>query len=181
MWKPRELMSSPRLKEIFGFPGNGHMTFNDALAQIVSEQQAFFLDSINTSISTGEKFELEYPVHGLQDGKLRWIRAIGNLTHNKEGKAEYLTGIMQDVTDHKLDDIRKNDFISIVSHELKTPLTSRLFDRYYRIENKYTKSISGFGIGLYLSSEIIQRHNGKIWVESEMDKGSTFCFSLPLN
>jgi two-component system CheB/CheR fusion protein len=57
----------------------------------------------------------------------------------------------------------------------------RLFDRYYRIENHKTKSISGFGIGLYLSSEIIQRHNGKIWVESEIDKGSTFCFSLPLN
>jgi len=56
----------------------------------------------------------------------------------------------------------------------------KLFDRYSRIENMNTKTISGFGIGLYLSAEIIQRHNGKIWVESKIDEGSTFCFSLPV-
>lgn len=56
----------------------------------------------------------------------------------------------------------------------------RLFDRFYRVENTQTKSIAGFGIGLYLSAEIIQRHEGKIWVESELDKGSTFYFSLPM-
>jgi len=49
------------------------------------------------------------------------------------------------------------------------------------IENEKMKNISGFGIGLYLSSEIIQRHMGKIWVKSEEDKGSTFYFSLPVN
>ncbi|MGN7989655.1 ATP-binding protein [Pedobacter sp. 22226] len=57
---------------------------------------------------------------------------------------------------------------------------ARLFDRFYRVENQQTKSISGFGIGLYLSAEIINRHNGKIWVESEYSKGSTFHFDIPL-
>ncbi|MGY3214990.1 PAS domain S-box protein [Mucilaginibacter sp. HD30] len=56
----------------------------------------------------------------------------------------------------------------------------KIFDRYYRIENSNTKHISGFGIGLYLSAEIIHRHEGQIWVESESGKGSTFYFSLPL-
>ncbi|MFI5158594.1 MAG: PAS domain S-box protein [Sphingobacteriales bacterium] len=55
-----------------------------------------------------------------------------------------------------------------------------LFDRYYRVEDPNTKHISGFGIGLYLSAEIITRHEGKIWVESELGVGSTFHFSLPL-
>jgi PAS domain S-box-containing protein len=41
----------------------------------------------------------------------------------------------------------------------------QLFKRYYRVEN--TNYISGFGIGLYLSAEIIERHNGRIWAESE--------------
>lgn len=56
----------------------------------------------------------------------------------------------------------------------------RLFDRYYRVQSSDTRHISGFGVGLYLSAEIIQRHGGSIWVESEKDKGSTFYFTLPL-
>ncbi|GAB3907086.1 PAS domain-containing sensor histidine kinase [Mucilaginibacter boryungensis] len=57
---------------------------------------------------------------------------------------------------------------------------SRIFDRYYRVETDNTRHISGFGVGLYLSAEIIRRHGGEIWVESESGKGSTFYFSLPL-
>ena len=56
---------------------------------------------------------------------------------------------------------------------------AHLFERYYRVEKHDTKSIAGFGIGLYLCAEIIKRHNGKIWVESEVKKGSIFHFSLP--
>ena len=55
----------------------------------------------------------------------------------------------------------------------------RLFERYYRVESEHTKQISGFGVGLYLSAEIIQRHDGRIWVESEKGIGSTFYFTLP--
>lgn len=55
---------------------------------------------------------------------------------------------------------------------------NNLFSRFYRIEEA-TPNISGLGIGLYLSHEIISRHEGSIWVESELGKGSTFWFSLP--
>ncbi|MDN3583464.1 PAS domain S-box protein [Mucilaginibacter flavus] len=56
----------------------------------------------------------------------------------------------------------------------------KIFDRYYRVEADHTRHIAGFGIGLYLSSEIIERHGGKIWAESEPGKGSIFHFRLPL-
>ena len=56
----------------------------------------------------------------------------------------------------------------------------RLFERYYRVETTDTKHISGFGIGLYLSSEIVKGHGGKIWAESELQKGSTFYFTISL-
>lgn len=55
----------------------------------------------------------------------------------------------------------------------------QLFDRYYRVKALETQHVSGFGIGLYLCSEIIKRHNGEIWAESEAGKGSKFCFRLP--
>jgi PAS domain S-box-containing protein len=54
-----------------------------------------------------------------------------------------------------------------------------LFSRFYHIDDA-TPNISGLGIGLYLSHEIIQRHHGEIWVDSKIGEGSTFWFSLPL-
>jgi PAS domain S-box-containing protein len=55
----------------------------------------------------------------------------------------------------------------------------KIFSRFYRVEG-VGPTISGLGIGLYLSHEIIQRHGGKLWAESEPGKGSTFSFTLPL-
>lgn len=56
---------------------------------------------------------------------------------------------------------------------------SKIFERFYRVEDK-TNTTSGLGMGLYISSEIISTHNGKIGVESTPGKGSTFYFDLPL-
>lgn len=55
----------------------------------------------------------------------------------------------------------------------------QVFDRFYRVLDIETRNISGFGIGLFLSAEIIKRHNGKIWAESSFGKGSIFHFTLP--
>jgi len=57
----------------------------------------------------------------------------------------------------------------------------RIFERFYRVEGKNEKTFPGFGIGLFIAFDIINRHNGKIGVKSEPGKGSTFYFSLPLN
>jgi PAS domain S-box-containing protein len=53
-----------------------------------------------------------------------------------------------------------------------------LFNSYYQIE-KAEKTIQGLGLGLYISAEIIKKHNGEIGVDSEIGKGSTFWFTLP--
>lgn len=54
-----------------------------------------------------------------------------------------------------------------------------LFDRYYRIEGSEYR-FQGLGLGLFISSEIIKRHNGRIWATSEPGKGSDFVFELPV-
>lgn len=63
---------------------------------------------------------------------------------------------------------------------IKADDLDKLFERYYRVSNEETRHISGFGIGLYLSAEIITLHEGRLWAESEPGKGSTFHFTLPL-
>lgn len=56
----------------------------------------------------------------------------------------------------------------------------RIFERFYRVEGKSEQTFPGFGIGLFIASEIIQRHQGTIIVESEKGKGSIFTVTLPL-
>jgi PAS domain S-box-containing protein len=55
---------------------------------------------------------------------------------------------------------------------------AKLFDRYFRLDQN-EDSISGLGLGLYISAEIIKRHQGEIGVESEPGKGAAFWFILP--
>ncbi len=55
----------------------------------------------------------------------------------------------------------------------------KVFERFNRAGQEGPGGLPGLGIGLYISKEIINRHNGKIWVESRKGKGSTFSFSIP--
>lgn len=52
-----------------------------------------------------------------------------------------------------------------------------IFNRFFRAER--TKNLEGVGLGLYLCSQIIKAHDGKVWAESEEGKGSTFYFLIP--
>jgi PAS domain S-box-containing protein len=55
----------------------------------------------------------------------------------------------------------------------------KIFDRLYQVTDPKEKTFPGLGMGLFISKEIIKRHKGNLWVESQKDKGSTFYFSLP--
>lgn len=57
----------------------------------------------------------------------------------------------------------------------------KVFERFFRARNVFSTSFSGLGLGLYISHEIISRHGGQLWLESEEGKGSTFYFTLPLS
>lgn len=58
---------------------------------------------------------------------------------------------------------------------------AHLFERYYRLIDDKHKKYAGLGIGLYIAAQIVERHKGKMWVDSEASKGATFTFSLPLS
>ncbi len=54
-----------------------------------------------------------------------------------------------------------------------------LFQKFYRVDSSATRTIGGTGLGLFISRKIVELYNGRIWVESETGKGSTFFINLP--
>lgn len=56
-----------------------------------------------------------------------------------------------------------------------------VFEQFYRVSGNKQHTFPGLGLGLYISSEIIKREGGRMWVNSVEGKGSTFCFALPVD
>lgn len=323
----KELNFSEQGRKIHALPGTTALTFSEYDKLIDETQLEEVTKTLYDAVRTGTSFEAEYLIYPQNGNGARWVKSTGKTYYDEEGKPLNISGTILDITERKQDELRKGDFIGMVSHELKTPLTSlkgyvqllssrakkqedafsigalskveiqlnkmiaminsflnisrlesgkihlekarfnleelvseiieesalltsnhtisfvsceesivhadrdkigqvisnflsnaekyspigttikvacekvgntvrvsvqdegmgiqkedqeKLFERYYRIQSQQTQLISGFGIGLYLCAEIVQRHDGKIWVESEPEKGSVFYFSLSL-
>jgi PAS domain S-box-containing protein len=56
---------------------------------------------------------------------------------------------------------------------------SKVFGRFYQIDQAGKQKTQGTGLGLAISKALVELHGGKIWLESEAGRGSTFCFTLP--
>ncbi|RZM26321.1 MAG: response regulator [Pedobacter sp.] len=324
--KTDALYVSETARRIHGIPLDQELTYSGALASLViPEHRANLNEVIATAIKQNSRFSENYQIDALDGSGRKWINSSGMMELDENGEVHSVVGTILDITEQKADEIRKNDFIGMVSHELKTPLTSlagfaqlghrsavkkqdesnasiydriniqmrkmsnlingflnisqlesgkinlnpshfsldelinesvseinvtspqqkfeldcdpvmlyadhdkigtvlvnllsnaikygkadstvtvgcragqgkvkiyvkdegigikeedldKLFDRYYRVQSDRTQHISGFGIGLYLCSEIINRHNGRIWAESEIGQGTTFHVELP--
>jgi two-component system phosphate regulon sensor histidine kinase PhoR len=68
----------------------------------------------------------------------------------------------------------KDDGIGIPKDDLP-----RIFERFYRVDKGRSQELGGTGLGLSIVKHIVQAHGGRVWVESQPDKGSTFYFTLP--
>lgn len=325
-WGSDLLEVSPRARAIHAISPDAVLSFDKTLSVIVPEHRERFTQAILDAVATKTDFNEDYQIQPFDGSKRKWLNSTGKVELNEKGEVISVIGTILDITESKEDEIRKDDFIGMVSHELKTPLTSlsgftqlglkhaqrsddkfhtsiyekagsqvrkmnalingflnvsrlesgkihlnittfrldelirnlvaeiritagdqnfevkcdevmivadpdkigtvitnllsnavkyakdkpvtvscilfgdqvtvsvrdegvginsrdleRLFERYYRVENSHTQHIAGFGIGLYLSAEIISRHDGRIWAESELGKGSVFSFILPLH
>jgi signal transduction histidine kinase/GAF domain-containing protein len=81
-----------------------------------------------------------------------------------------------------LDEDQQFALFSIQDHGIGIPERQhrRIFSRFMRADNTQMYDIKGTGLGLYLSRELVERHNGRIWFKSVEGEGSTFNVSLPL-
>jgi signal transduction histidine kinase len=79
---------------------------------------------------------------------------------------------------------KKNEYImfEIQDFGLGIPKNEqeKIFDMFFRSESTRNKNIKGTGLGLPISKAIVEAHGGRIWVDSKLNKGSTFSFTLPI-
>lgn len=90
-------------------------------------------------------FEFSTRIVSQGNSQLRWIRSNGKVTYTHTGKPEAIEGVTFDITSHKQLEERKDEFISLASHELKTPITSlKLFTDLLRkqIKTKDEKTLT---------------------------------------
>lgn len=104
------------------------------------------------------------------------MQALNNLIHNAikyTGKGGSIEVVVKELSQEIMVSVTDTGIgIEANQHEM-------IFERFRQAENRRNKA-GGAGIGLNLAKHIIELHGGKIWVESDLGRGSTFSFSLPL-
>ncbi len=137
---------------------------------------------------------IEECCHHVRAGGLFDIITEGDLDTEVHADSERIQGVVVNFANNAVKYAPDSKIIHIRAEKLKNKVKVSvidngpgipkekipfLFDRYYRAD-KNGAQYSGLGLGLYISSQIIKKHNGEIGVYSEVGKGSTFWFSLPL-
>lgn len=143
------------------------------------ELTRFLADVVEGLRSTSNTHRLQYS-HGqpiwIAGDKIRLEQVMANLVGNA---IKYSPKADEVVVEVRLENkeavvLVKDKGLGISPENLKN-----IFSQFYRVEG-VNSNISGLGLGLYISKEIVERHHGQIEVESEYKKGSVFSFRMPV-
>jgi signal transduction histidine kinase len=107
------LSPSPDKKSVFFLLGLVHPDDSEKVASLLQK-----------AAETKRMFHAECRIIRADDGEVRWLSGYGRMINEKDNKATRMVGVAYDITPHKTLEQQKDDFISIASHELKTPVTS---------------------------------------------------------
>ncbi len=147
----------------------GEFSFNQVMLETVEEQQ----------MSTSHKIEIESQSEGMVFAdKERIAQVMSNLISNA---IKYSPDANKIVV--KTEKKNNNLLFSVKDFGIGMPPEKihKVFEQYYRVSGEAENTYPGLGLGLYIAAQIIERSNGKIWVESTLNKGSIFYFSLPIS
>ena len=136
-------------------------------------------DAIDTTIDTGRIITIELPVEKVEfdADRQKLNHVLSNLLTNAVKYSEPGTPILVGGRVFG-DDVQ----ISVTDQGIGIPSDEQgvIFDQYFRTDIGRAKA-TGMGLGLFISRQIVLAHYGRIWVESEAGKGSTFWISIPLH
>jgi PAS domain S-box-containing protein len=119
------------------------------------------------------------------------LKPIGEVYADKDRIGQVLTNLVTNAIKYSPDADKIIVLAEVVGNEVKVCVEDfgigishdkkdKVFEQFYRVSGDKQHTFPGLGLGLYISSEIIKREGGRIWVNSVQGKGSTFCFSLPI-
>lgn len=124
--KTNQFICNARLKEWFGLPPDEKTDLSSALNAIIDADRANVAGAIAKAMEKGSdgNYHIVYTVVSHIDKARRVVEANGKALFDADGNPVRFSGILQDVTDDYQVQQRKDEFISVASHELKTPITS---------------------------------------------------------
>lgn len=144
----------------------------DILNQTISQLQGF---SRKKQVQVRAKFPASLPLIQGDATRLRQVftNLIGNAIKFTPQKGRVFVQAKAN---------QKNVLISITDTGIGIPTEDleRIFGKFYQVEEHSTRSAEGSGLGLHIARQLVERHNGKIWAQSELGKGSTFFVQLPI-
>jgi PAS domain S-box-containing protein len=111
-------------RQIHGLGQEEQLSLEESMLIVLPEYREQLHEAIQAAQEQLTSFEMEYQIQPRDASQLKWLRSTGKTYQDSNGRPAHITGTIMDITERKLYDQRKDEFLSIASHELKTPLTS---------------------------------------------------------